>query len=468
MLLLVLACAPAKDVPLDTSSDTPGDTSTDTSGDTSSDTSGAGPAVGVSLRVNEQVASVLYVDWTATTAGDAHVEYSFDDGVWATTPTHPYEAGPAEQIVLGVPFGATVTWRLVVETADGPWSSPDATHTVDPLPDSFPLPTRVEGEAARWDAGEPYFYIGMNEEGSDFSGPWWTFVMDRQGRPVWALPTPAGFVSMHSRVSADGRAFLVDHNSYWGQFDGGAASEVARVNIEGVEEELVPTPGLHHPFTQLPDGSLAWGVMSNQDETLEVRTPDGVQTSLWSCGDLLESLGMRRQCGSNTLYYDPDTNHFLYSFYSVDTVFEIDAASGALVRSLGAVPGSYTFDPPDSEWWWQHGVNLLADGHLLISTHMTRSGGEATVAREFTIDEASQTLHQVWSFGTAEDLWIYGENMGEAWRLPGGNTLQNYGSVASMREATPEGEVVWQVDWSRYHTIGRSTPIADLYAFVAP
>ena len=55
--------------------------------------------------------------------------------------------------------------------------------------------------------------------------------------------------------------------------------------------------------------------------------------------------------------------------------------------------------------------------------------------------------------------------MGEAHRLPNGNTLHNYGSNARLREVTPEGQVVWDVQWSG-SLIARSTPIEDLYALM--
>ena len=53
--------------------------------------------------------------------------------------------------------------------------------------------------------------------------------------------------------------------------------------------------------------------------------------------------------------------------------------------------------------------------------------------------------------------------MGEAHRLPRGNTLHNYGTAARIREVTPEGEVVWDVGFSQGSWLGRTTPIANLY-----
>ena len=418
----------------------------------------------VSARLNELVPSVFYVGWTQSEQASAKVEYSVDEGIWLSTPDISREAGTHEQIVLGVPFAAPVQYRVTLAAGDSSVSSTEATITTGPLPDGVPVARAVSGDEALWDVGATFVYIGMSGEGEEFDGDWWTMVVDRAGRVVWALPTPYGFVSLHPRVAPDGKAFLVDYNSYWGQFDGGTRSQVARTRIDGVVEQVWDTPGLHHAFTQLPDGAMAWGAMSRGDERLEVLGPDGVLSTLWNCGAFLEGLGEQAICGSNTLYYDEQTDHFLFSFYSVDAVIEVDRVTGETVRWFGDVPGSWTFDPPETQFWWQHGPSLTAKGNLLISTHMTEKGGEATVVREYQFDDGSETLREVWSFGTVEDDWVYGDQMGEAWRLDGGNTLHNYGTNPLLRESTPDGTVAWKMSWERGYTLGRSTPIADIYA----
>jgi hypothetical protein len=56
--------------------------------------------------------------------------------------------------------------------------------------------------------------------------------------------------------------------------------------------------------------------------------------------------------------------------------------------------------------------------------------------------------------------------MGEAHRLPGGNTLHNYGSGARIREVTPDGQVVWDVLWTDSTFLGRTTALEDLHPFL--
>ena len=244
-----------------------------------------------------------------------------------------------------------------------------------------------------------------------------------------------------------------------GLFDA-ESSSVVRMNIAGEILETVPTPGLHHPFTEREDGAIAWGAVQGYNEKLLVRDAAGTTTELWDCAAFLDDIGERGFCGSNTLRWDPRTGHFLYSFYSLETMVEIDGATGDLVRWLGHVGGSWGFERPEHAFWWQHGGYYTDAGTLLVSSK-DRDNGDETVVNEYALDEETQALALIWSFGSGEG--IYGDVMGEAHRLPGGNTLHNYGSAARLREITPAGEVVWDVRWDG-DFMGRSTPLDDLYA----
>jgi len=127
---------------------------------------------------------------------------------------------------------------------------------------------------------------------------------------------------------------------------------------------------------------------------------------------------------------------------------------------------AWAFDPPETAFWWQHGCYYTEEGTLLTSSYVAEDDDELVV-REYTLDEDAQTLRQVWSY--RGDEAVHGETMGEAWRLPGGNTLHNYGEGQRIREVTPDGSVVWDLDFSGgglLWELGRTTPLEDLYALL--
>ena len=99
-------------------------------------------------------------------------------------------------------------------------------------------------------------------------------------------------------------------------------------------------------------------------------------------------------------------------------------------------------------------------GTLLLTS--TASMEDGTFVREYTVDDESRTLHQVWSHGDGTGAWM----MGEAHRLPNGNTLISYGSTPIVREVTADGDVAWQLDWTGTIDGGlaRTFLVEDLYA----
>lgn len=414
---------------------------------------------GLSARLDTTIGSLIYVSWTQPSAGTSWVEYRIADEDWRRTPARAFDPGAAEQIVLGAPFAEGVTFRVCNEGG----ASESATIETAPLPEGVPVPEPASGDPSRWDNAAEYVLVSVDEDAAE-RGSWWTLMLDRAGRVVWALASPTGTVSLYPRLSADGHAVLIDYNTFWTDFLGGLDSQVARTRIDGVVEATYLTPGLHHPYTQLPDDTIVWGALSVSEEDLQSVAPDGTTREIWSCGAWFDSMGFRDGCGSNSIYYDTETEHVWFSLYTVDTVVELDVPTGETIQWFGALPGAWAFQPPESQFWWQHGANLTEEGALLLSTHTSEAGAEATMVREYRLDAETRTLAQIWSWGDAAEDRVYSEDMGEAWRLRGGDTLHNYGTVPLLREITPTGEVVWRLEWSGAHTIGRSTPIEDLYA----
>lgn len=417
----------------------------------------------IAASVDDDIGSVVTVSWEQNRAAAVHLEFSFDDAVWVRSPTRELESGTHQDLLLGVPYDDEVTWRLVGDDGITTFASPDAVIATDPLPAALLAGDLVTADPAGYDAaGAPYFLIGL-AEADKFADPWYSLIVDRAGRVVWALRSPAQRVALHGRVARDGRSLLLDRNSYWPLFDSGERSTIDRVLLDGSIVHTYEVPGLHHPFVDLPDGSIAWGATTGGylNEYLKVIDDAGTVETLFDCEAWLAEIGETDAfCMSNTLTYHEPTNKFLFSQFSTDTIIQIDRSTGTAERWFGHVTGSWAFDPPESAFWWQHGGVITETGTLLTSSDLTEEGVE-TVVREYAIDEATQTLREIWNFGVGDG--VYGRQLGEAVRLPNGNTLHNYGELALLREATPDKDVVWEIAWDSY-AIGRSMPIVDLYA----
>ena len=65
----------------------------------------------------------------------------------------------------------------------------------------------------------------------------------------------------------------------------------------------------------------------------------------------------------------------------------------------------------------------------------------------------------MWEYRHPEGLFV--SHLGDARRLPGGNTLISWGPLGEITEITPAGEVVWALDTDG--TVSRATWVDALY-----
>jgi hypothetical protein len=237
------------------------------------------------------------------------------------------------------------------------------------------------------------------------------------------------------------------------------------MTIDGAVLETIDAPGMHHCFIEMPDGSILWGAADGFDsERIMRRWPDGTVTTVWDCVPFYDSLGLVDWCHTNSIVYDEPTDTLLLSFPTDDTfVLEVDATTGDELRWFGHIPGSWSFDAPTSAFQYQHGVTWTDQGTLLLSSQLSPSNEDALV-REYTVDEGTQTLTQIWSFGAGDG--IDAVNAGEAHRLPNGNTLHNTGTTPRVREITAGDQVVWDLVWPGDRLLGRTVFVTDLYALL--
>lgn len=432
------------------------------------------PVYEVTYRLHDDYKALAYITWRQREdSPDTYLEYQITgEEEWKRTPSAAAGIGKNEALIVGVPYATEFTFRIVNALADGPHTTSDFLVETGKLPGSLPVPELNVADSAGWDTADNYLLGSINEDpGGWTGGTYWKWIVDREGRFVWASKTRGGHWSIFLRTSVDKTHILWDEATYWSNFDLGADSKVYRQYLDGTILQTHDTPGLHHAFTELPDGSLLYGAATWSDEALIEQAPDGSETVLWECLNWQQTLyGTSSDpgyyyayCQSNTLYYHEPTDSIVYSFYTSNSAVEIDRGTGSVVRHFGDLPGSYAFDPPQSQFWFQHGVHITDTGTLLLSSHQEYFDATGVV-REYEIDDATQTLHEVWNQGL--DGPYSSNTAGEAHRLANGNTIHNYGATPVVQEVTPDGTVVWEVQWESSRLIGRTTFMDDLYSYV--
>jgi hypothetical protein len=419
----------------------------------------------LSSSLHDTFRSMVVAEWTQLEPGPTWVEFRVGDEAWRRSPARELAPGPQQELLLGVPYGVDVEWRVVVEAGRAPSRSEPQTATTEDLPEPLAHADVLAADAAAWEPAGEFLYTSLWWTDGPHVGSCWQLVLDRQGRVVWLMPLPSDAITYYAGLSRDGTRLVWDQTLLFDPFD----STVQRSTLDGVVERTWSTPGLLHAFTELGDDDLLFGSYAKDFlfETLEHVTADGEQ--LWECEGFERDQGSTHtECRSNSLFWDQERDVLLNSFFTSMTVIEQDRATGRVLESWGQL-SDWTFDPPGSQFDWQHGVTFTDRGTLLLSTHVDPDHTEG-VAREFELDRQQKVLRQIWTFGQGEG--IDAVEYGEARRLPNGDTLQNFGTTPRVREIGADGEVVWDVTWyadaEEYvpATIGRSVWLPDLYTLV--
>ncbi len=479
IILLSSACdatdsADSPSTPID--SDAPGDSDdstpdghtgdSDDTGDTgdTGDTAEPvpGPVTGLEWHLHEETGSLVYVSWEQSETGTTYVEYGLDGEEWMSSPPFEAEIGEHEQILLGIPYEAEASWQVVME---GVGSFPGAAITTAELPKGLPVPSLEVAEPAAWLQSGKFLLASINEdEGGWTGGTYWTYIVDRQGRPVWASAAPNRNWTLYAQVAVTGDHILWDEATRWSKYDDGAESKIHRCYLDG-EIDVLAARGLHHAFVQLPDETLVWGSQDHGGgEALVKRAPkEKEETVLWTCEEDWSGVSY---CESNGIFYSLERDAFLYSFYTNNSLVEVDHATGETLWWAGQVSNGYGFNPSNAQFSWQHGVSYTDEGNLLVSTKSAsggHGGGYTTMLREYEVDHKLRELREVWSY----DPDVYASTNGDAWRLDNGNTLHLLGSAGHIYEVTVKGEVVWHLDYDSTRLLGRGEFIEDLYELVS-
>lgn len=413
---------------------------------------------GVVITVDPAVATVLHVDWTQEVDAESGWLAWEHEGATFTSRARPIPPGPAHDVVLGLPASVTVpiSLHLVIDGAER--VIPLGEGTTGPLPSLLDEPQLDVQDAANM-RPERYLLTSVDVGPNAFFGPCFTVILDDLGRVVWYRRTSESRLTWQARASEIGPYLLIDETTYY--TSGAGLPSVSRVSLDGARDEAVELGNIGVAYDEMEDGSLLFGEdVDGFQFYLTRQYPDGTRERIWDCLAWNPSANFW-DCNTNTVEYDPGRGSVLWSMFETDTVVEVDLATGEVLRVMGQHPDSYSFDPPSSVFTLQHFPNWSADGRLMVSTHSV--DGTKQWAREFTVDDLTGTLTQVWSIQSP----YWAQYAGQLQKLPSGHLLWQLGVTGVIHELKPDGTVVWQVSWAD-HLVGNATPLADLYAFVEP
>jgi hypothetical protein len=212
--------------------------------------------------------------------------------------------------------------------------------------------------------------------------------------------------------------------------------------MDGLETEndVSGLTAAHHDLAVLPNGGVAamlWNASGRDPHnSLVERAADGTITVLV---EDFTSLYNSNTFHPNAIHYHPSDESYTISDRNPNLFVKV-TRQGELVWQFGGtnpIADAFTgFDP----WQVNHGHHVLPNGNFLFFNN--GQSGQGTTIREFSLDTTTWTATEVWSHPGGD---VGSGTLGDAERLPNGNTLITYSGDGVIHEVTPTHEIVMEI-----------------------
>jgi len=434
----------------------------------------------VSSVGSDVVPTVLFVSWSGD-LGRGQVEYGLTEDLGLASPMTEMSEDH-EQAVLGLKAGYPYFWRVSHTHEDGTvatsamkiWEVPEP-------PEAFDAYEVVTNDLARSEVAGAFLVISQNDDETGYAA-----IIDGDAELVWWAEAEPDQRITRSRLTLDGRGVM------WSSYERGLKTSngyIHRLDLDGRHRTKTRALNQHHDFIEKPDGLLAFPsfefeIHDVDNTSMNVASdvirlaPEGYAEEeeydrnfayfadypappWFTCSHMeLEGafvLGYNEWSHTNSIAYEPTEDVFYILPRFFDALLKIDATSGALIWQLGGIYGDFTSDEGGDLLQHSHFSHVWPGGVLLFDNG--NHADDATSTIEYSWDEATMTVEKTWEY--IRPSGGFTGHLGDARRLPGGNTLINYSPSGQLREVTPDGDVVWKAITEV--TTGRVIHVEDLY-----
>jgi len=395
--------------------------------------------------------NTFVLDWRPNPGLDLLVVFVDGERYEWSDPTPPLA-------LLGLPPGGEATAQLTGTSA----LSESLTFATDPVPEplsGFTLEVSEDG------AETPTGWVLMNTYRRDPRAGH-IVIVDGKGRPVWWRDAE-DLKPVRAHRSADGTAVT------WAVTDWALTEDlsvIGRTALDGSEEVLRTAPGLHHDFYEA-NGQYRYLAF---DVNPDIRF--GLNDAFDAVSDVVRSVPVDAEepvtdgfgffddypfapflaCShtqipsfypygaewthSNSLVPAPDGGTYVNARY-LDGLIKLDPTD-TFSWQLGGRDGTFVPAEPDQAPLHGHFTHAF-DDRVLMFDNQTH-GDLPSRVMELRLDEANHTYEAVWVHEEPDGGKV--TYLGDARRLPGGNTLIDWSPRGELEEVTADHETVWRLD----------------------
>jgi hypothetical protein len=357
----------------------------------------------------------------------AHIEFGLDTSYGMTAPVD-LDAPEHRTLLLGMKPSRLYHLSIVVSDGNFTYRSADRTLVTGPATTLVPYAGFTVVDEARRERGFlqlSYWY----QKGSNVP-----FIVDADGEIVWWYESSMLGVS-HAVLSATGK-------NLWLVGPGIVGTPLRRISMDTLEEQIYPGTFGSHDLTAVTGETMAFIDYGETDcdSVFEIE-PSGVTREVFESEGVLDP----KVCHGNAIRYSAKQDTYTYSDRYED-ILGLSRAGEVLWRLSERVPGGR------AAWGGsQHGHQLLDSSLLVFANRGMNETASAAIEYDFLGNEIArfQSGH-------------YTLHMGDAQRLPGGNTLVNFSNESVIQEFAPDGSVVLEID-AGGSNLGYSTWLPSLY-----
>jgi hypothetical protein len=395
-----------------------------------------GCTITASVTLSSAIPTVAVVTWTTDleSVTSAEIQFGLADhsGPTMVAPVDLTQPG-YRTLLLGMKGTHAYAYRIVANSGATSCTSPSHTITTGAVSTDIPqLTTTIMNPAAH----DPGFIV--TSTGSTGLSQNIAYILDADGDPVWWALAPANPSRAH--MSWDGQEMWMEALNVTNM-----GGEMRRVSMDGsmTESNISGLSNAHHDFTPLPGNGIAamlWTAsgMNASNALVEVSASGAITTIVPDFSTLYTATAFH----PNAIHYYPSDDTYTISDRFSSLFVKITRA-GELIWQLGGknpVDPTKFFTVEGAAWQVNHGHQLLGNGNFLF---FNNSGdGTQSTAREYALDTSAWTATSVWTYQASG---INSVVLGDAERLPNGNTLVTYSTSATIQEIDPSGNVVMSI-----------------------
>jgi hypothetical protein len=302
-------------------------------------------------------------------------------------------------------------------------------------------------------------YIFIDNRGGN--GKPYNVIFDNSGSPIWYQRMPGERRDM--KVQANGMLTMLTSNGFVGlnnHYEETTSYPPANGYTTNDHELQVMADGTYlligdHSETvdlsrYMVGGSTSAGVNGN---CIQQFTPQGELIFQWRAWDHLDVAGQQFVVNTNDPGDFPHMNavavdsdgHFLLSSRNTSEITKINSDTGEIIWRLGGTHNQFTFlnDPLDGPRN-QHAIRPLGNNRYTLFDNGDGHSPQVSRAVEYELNPSALTATIVWQYPAIPTTSLYSFYMGNAQRLPNGNTLICEGIKGNLFEVTTAGQTVWQ------------------------